>query len=163
MAEYLIQDTTLTGMANKIRSITDGRSEQYTATQMVTELGKMESEIDTQTDLIMDLIDAINNLPDAGGEDLEALGALCSWDVMTDASSYPVITIYNRHPTYYLKCTIYNDGDMPANFDDGSGTVTADGAVTVYPDDWATFIIEDRFVAVDSEVYVDGVRWTKNA
>ena len=162
MAQYLIQDTTLTNMANKIRSISDGSSEQYTATQMVTELGNVESEIDTQTDLITDLIAAINNLPDAGaGEDLEALGVLCSWDIMTNESSYPVITIYNRHPTYYLKCTIYNDNDTPANFDDGSGNAIADGAVTIYPDDWATFIIEEIFAG--GPVYVDDVRWTKNA
>ena len=161
MAQYLIQDTTLTGMANKIRSISDGSSEQYTATQMVTELGNVESEIDTQTDLIIDLIAAINNLPDAGvGGDLEALGVLCSWDIMTDESSYPVITIYNRHPTYYLKCTIYNDNDMPANFDDGSGNAAVGGAVTIYPDDWATFIIEEAFAG--GPVYVDDVRWTKN-
>jgi hypothetical protein len=62
---------------------------------------------------------------------------------MTDESSYPVITIFNRHPTYYLKCTIYNSNDMPANFDSGSGTAAVEGAVTVSPDDWATFIIED--------------------
>jgi hypothetical protein len=161
MAEYLIQDTTLTGMANKIRSISDGSSEQYTATQMVTELGNMESEIDTQTDLIIDLIDAINNLPDAGaGEDLEALGALCQWEIMTDTSSYPVITIYNRHPTYYLKCTVYNENGTPANFDDGTGTAVEGGAVTVSPDEWATFIIEEAMST--GYVYIEDVRWTKN-
>ena len=94
--------------------------------------------------------------------DLEALGALCSWDIMTNQSSHPVITIYNRHPTYYLKCTIYDDTDTPAIFDDGNGTDIDDGNVIVSPDDWATFVIEEQFVNNARTVYIDNMRWTKN-
>lgn len=94
--------------------------------------------------------------------DLEALGALCDWDIMTNESSHPVITIYNRHPTYYLKCTIYDDTGMPAIYDDGNGTDIDDGNVIVSPDTWATFIIEEQFVNGGSTVYIENMRWTKN-
>lgn len=94
---------------------------------------------------------------------IEALGALCDWDIMTNESSHPVITIYNRHPTYYLKCTLYNDNDTPAIYDDGNGDVIEDGEIIVSPDDWATFIIEEAFVdGYNSQVYIRDVRWTKN-
>ena len=163
MAQYLINDTTLTNIAGGIRSINDS-TDNYTPSQMITELNNMKNEVENQTDLIIDLIAAINNLPNASeAGDLEALGVLCSWDVMTNDSSYPVITIYNRHPTYYLKCTIYNSDGIVADFDDGSGTAATGGVVTVSPDDWATFIIEDTFIDNDSQVYIDNVRWTKNA
>lgn len=119
MAQYLIQDTTLTNMANKIRSISDGSSEQYTATQMVTELGKMESEIDTQTDLIGDLLDAINNLPNAGSNTPEALEVLCDWSTMLDSASALVVIVRNLHPSYYLECSVevYSDGGYDDTYD----------------------------------------------
>ena len=92
--------------------------------------------------------------------DLEALGALCDWTVMTDGSSYPVVCIYNRHPTYYLKCEMYDDNGGVLEWDDGNGNVSGD-TITVSPDDCATFYIDEPLSG--NMVYIDNVRWTRNA
>ena len=64
MAQYLIQDTTLTNIADGIRGINDS-IDNYKPAQMVTELNAMANEVNTQTDLIADILEAVNNLPEA--------------------------------------------------------------------------------------------------
>lgn len=41
-----------------------------------------------------------------GGVDLEALGVLCEWSVMSDTSSTTGVSIINHHPSYYLHCDV---------------------------------------------------------
>lgn len=48
---------------------------------------------------------------EAGGgnnsDDISALGVLCDWQLTTDSTSYPTVTVTNYHPFYYLICDIY--------------------------------------------------------
>lgn len=89
-------------------------------------------------------------------EDLEALGVLCDWQFMTDASSFPIVTIINYHPSYYLHCDIVFDGEtVPFVV---SPAPDADGTASSYS--WA-----DYGLAFSEAKYIDvvNVRWKANA
>lgn len=89
-------------------------------------------------------------------EDLEALGVLCDWQFMTDASSFPIVTIINYHPSYYLHCDIIFDGEtVPFVV---SPAPDADGTASSYS--WA-----DYGLPFSEAGYIDvvNVRWKANA
>ena len=83
---------------------------------------------------------------DAG---LEALGALCDWQVMVDTSSNPAVTIVNYHPTYYLHCDLIHTGDGETY------------SIVVGPNDSESYLFSDSII--DETVYVENVRWKASA
>ena len=131
---------------------------------------------------VSDLADGVQLAYDAGYSkgssenslDLEALGALCSWELTSDSHSYPIITIINHHPTYYLKCIVADtDGNIVYALPAGSSTATGGVSVgdtprelTVGPDSSSTFYVDISFSQglLDGEkVQVQNLRWTANA
>lgn len=92
---YLIKGETLTAIADAIRTNAPDNYEGYV---MIPE----------------EMPDAIRNVRQEGfddgyaegkknsGVDLEALEELCEWMLTSDSMSNPMITIFNRHPSYYM-------------------------------------------------------------
>ena len=58
MAEYLIQDTTLTNLGNKIR-VLSGSQDAMTPAAMASNVDEANTEVDTQTDLIAQILDVL--------------------------------------------------------------------------------------------------------
>ena len=121
----------------------------------------------TLTFKVSDLADGVQLAYDAGYSkgssenslDLEALGALCDWEIMTNYESYPIIAITNHHPTYYLKCTIQDiDGDSILDTEDDSEY--PNGVVTVPPNSTTISVyIEYPFSDIDP-ITISDMRWT---
>ena len=65
MAEYLIKDTTLTGIADQTRTLT-GSTEQMKVAHIAANLETVNNEISGQTTLLNNLIEKINLLPEGG-------------------------------------------------------------------------------------------------
>lgn len=84
--------------------------------------------------------------------DLEALGALCDWNVVVDSNSSPVITIYNLHPSYTLLCEI--------EAIDGAGDVY-NYEISVAPDDSISWSLweEEGVSGSGMGTTVSSVRW----
>ena len=94
--------------------------------------------------------------------DLEALGALCDWQITTDSDSCPLLTIINHHPSYYLHCTVcdeYGADWWDYDTDDYFGWEVY---VTVPPDSTKTIYADTPFSEI-KPVYIDNVRWSANA
>lgn len=85
-----------------------------------------------------------------GGEDLEALGSLCEWIVRMDDDSIPVVTIWNLHPTYFLKCSV--------EYTSVAGSDRRD--LTIDPGEDLSV---DYQVAIASgnDISVENIRWVK--
>lgn len=108
MAKYVIDGATLTEIADAIRRFT--RTEQgYDIPQSITP-ERMPDHIETyvaDSNYDKGYADGYDTGYSAGQtEGLEALGELCEWMVTTDSNSYPMITIRNMHPSYYLHGTL---------------------------------------------------------
>lgn len=84
--------------------------------------------------------------------DLEALGALCDWSMVSNSESQPMMTIMNYHPSYYLICDIYAESV-------GGNGWSAD--VTVDPDSSTSITVPFAF-NMDAFVEVNDVRWVQN-
>lgn len=84
-------------------------------------------------------------------EDLEALGALCDWQITTDSASMPILTICNYHPTYYLHCHVWASN---SNVDDD---------FVVAPDDCVSVEFLDEVFSLIQPIYVNSVRWSADA
>lgn len=89
-------------------------------------------------------------------EDLEALGVLCDWQLMTDSYSFPIVTIINYHPSYYLHCDIIFDGEMVPFV--VSPAPDADGTASSYS--WADYGLP---FSDTGNIDVIDVRWKANA
>ncbi len=110
------------------------------------------SNILNNTENLRNVLAALQNKASGGtSEDLEALGALCDWQVVTDSESYPIVNIWNMHPSYYLHCTIFFDGET---FE-----------LVVPPDDVGSISLEEYGVAFSrvGEIDIQNVRWSANA
>lgn len=96
-------------------------------------------------------------------EDLEALGALCDWSIMTDTSSIPLICLVNYHPTYYMCCTVYTDsGDIPYYYDENGDEVYPEyGEVVVAPNSVLDLTFDYPMSSMGG-IYVENVRWTRD-
>lgn len=96
-------------------------------------------------------------------EDLEALGALCDWSLMTDTSSIPLICLVNYHPTYYMCCTVYTDsGDIPYYYDENGYEVYPEfGEVVVAPNQVLDLTFDYPMSSMGG-IYVENVRWTRD-
>lgn len=60
MAEYLIQDTTLTNLGDKIR-VLSGTEDAMTPAAMASNVDEANTEVDTQADLIAQIMEILNN------------------------------------------------------------------------------------------------------
>lgn len=128
-------------------------------TSVNTNISTINTEVGNQADLIAQIKAVANSLPDAGSssggssEALEALGALCEWQVTTDSNSAPMITIVNYHPSYYLHFTVveYIDGEVD-DFYEG----------VVNPDDVHTEGFAQP-LSSSHEIHIENVRWSANA
>lgn len=96
-------------------------------------------------------------------EDLDALGALCDWSIMTDTSSIPIICLVNYHPTYYMCCTVYTDsGDIPYYYDENGYEVYPEfGEVVVAPNQVLDLTFDYPMSSMGG-IYVENVRWTRD-
>lgn len=113
MAKYLIDGATLTSIADAIRngSQWDGawQDVDITPEQMPSAIEDIRydgycdgEETGYAAGYDKGYDDGYEEGKADGGVDLEALGELCEWMITTDSNSYPVITIRNMHPSYYL-------------------------------------------------------------
>lgn len=99
--------------------------------------------------------------PTNDNTDLEALGALCEWEIVTDAqnNSYPIIKIVNMHPTYSLRASL----DIGADYEiwDAEGEWISDQNVSfrIGPDDDVSFY--PQAAVGDLTISVENIRWTK--
>lgn len=94
-------------------------------------------------------------------EGLEALGALCDWSLTLDPNSFPIITIVNHHPSYYLHCDVYDDiGNSVLDYETDDPFV--DGVITVAPNSYLSLYI-DGVPKEGNAVLVENVRWSANA
>lgn len=66
MAEYLIQDTTLTAIADEVRELF-GTAEQLSTDVIISNLDTANAEINNQADLIAQIKAKAESLPEAGG------------------------------------------------------------------------------------------------
>ena len=82
--------------------------------------------------------------------DIEALGALCDWQLTTDSGSVPTVTILNYHPSYYLHCDI--------EFGNGS----SNGSLVVSPNSSKSFVCEESF-SYYQQIDIYNVRWKASA
>ena len=82
--------------------------------------------------------------------DLEALGALCEWQITTDSDSWVTVNIFNYHPSFYLHCE-----------------VQLNNAPTIYkivvPPNSSRSISDDEALRADEYIIVDNVRWKASA
>jgi hypothetical protein len=90
---------------------------------------------------------------------LEALGALCEWQITTDSNSQSHITIVNLHPSYYLHCQISDMRDGP--WYDYDTDEEFSNNLVVPPDSSKTVYGDDAFSNM-RPIYIDAVRWSKN-
>ena len=149
---YLIKKETLTNIADETKTLV-GETETITPQEVINHLKDTNTEVVTQADLIAQIKEAANNLPAAGSgdssEDLEALGALCDWQITTNSESVPTITVINHHPSYYLRCDI-DDVDSE-NYEE----------MVISPSSSASVIL-DHPIYSDRDVFIQNVRWTAN-
>lgn len=132
MAKYVIDGATLTAIADAIRDYaselgTMTPSAMVGAIDVVYEKGYADGQADS-------------------GVDLEALGELCEVVTMVDSAGELYVAIFNRHPTYYLHCTVNH-----TNF----GSMN----VVVSPNGMKSYTVWD----IDKEFYIDNVRWKASA
>lgn len=130
-------------------------------TQLNTNIGTINNEVNNQATIIAQIKAALAELSTEGsGTDLEALGALCDWQIMTDSNSLPLVSIRNYHPSYYLLCELWDSNHNPWwDYDDDSDLV--DGEVVIPPGTSKTFYRDDSFGATQL-IHVDNVRWVAN-
>lgn len=86
MAEYLVQDTSLTSIADAIRDI-DGSTDKVTPSGMVTALEGVNTEVVTQADLISQIATVLEG-KSAGGASFET----CSVDITVSAGTINDVT-----------------------------------------------------------------------
>lgn len=140
--EYLIYGETLTAITDKMRDLTPYN-------------GDINEDDPIKPEKIPEMLPLIRQDGYDEGyekgqtEGLEALDALCEWSIMSNSQSYPIVTIINRHPSYYLHCEIYGvnaDGDDWYN------------ELAVPPDD---SVSETFPFQMNAEAYIDvySVRW----
>lgn len=100
---------------------------------------------------------------DAGGDVLEALGALCDWSIMTDTSSIPTVCLVNYHPTYYMSCSMFGDkGETPFYLtEEGEAVYPEEGYVVVAPDSALDLTFDYPMSSIGS-IYVENMRWSKD-
>ena len=82
-------------------------------------------------------------------EYLEALGALCEWYTVIDSEDFYCVNILNKHPSYYLRCTVKYSAEA-SSYD-----------LVIYPNSsyaWTT----GAFAEQDESISVTNVRWTKS-
>jgi hypothetical protein len=124
------------------------------------QLTSLNDNLGTMADLIEQIKEVALNLPEAGSnpggeEGIEALGVLCDWQVMTDRSSFPIVTIINYHPMYYLHCNICFDGEaVPFVVPPADST---EGAVASYS--WADYGVP---FSDTQQIDIQDVRWSAN-
>jgi hypothetical protein len=80
--------------------------------------------------------------------ELEALGALCDWELVSSSSLALVIT--NYHPTHYLICDVANSADNGVN----------DGTYVVSPNSSDSVIFDDVQDQGAGSLYVTNIRWS---
>jgi hypothetical protein len=85
-----------------------------------------------------------------GGVDLEALGALCEWQVTTDSDSWVTVTVFNYHQSYYLYCYVQLNGTSTINR-------------IVVPPNSSRSVSDDNNLRADEEIVVYNVRWKASA
>lgn len=139
MAKYVIDGATLTAIANKIR---EKAPEAWGDDPITPEY--MPSGVECAYDDGWDA--GYNAGKAASGAALEALGELCEVATMVDSAEELVVAVYNRHPTYYLHCTMIHTN---------IGTVN----VVVSPNSMKTYAV----ASIYKEFRVDNVRWKKSA
>lgn len=106
--------------------------------------------------------------------DLEALGALCSWELTTNSGSYPVITLVNKHPTYKLQADVYDEagsdlyiiplGDDLWSTQSGENVGAASCTITVPASSSVSFFVDTTNLEMLEEelsLYVSNLRWIK--
>ncbi len=93
--------------------------------------------------------------------DLEALGTLCDWQITTDSNSWPVITIVNYHPSYYLHCAIYDEAG--SSMYDPDTDIYFDGVSVVVPPNSSRSVAFDYSFSYIKPLYIDNVRWKASA
>jgi hypothetical protein len=96
--------------------------------------------------------------------DLEALGALCSWELTTDSASYPIITVINKHPSYSLRFRVSDseEGEIFIGKTPGNGDLATIDELTVPPDSSKSFYIETN-ISSQGTYYLTDLRWEANA
>ena len=95
-------------------------------------------------------------------EDLEALGALCEWSIMTNSESIPTIYIYNYHPTYYMHCCLMTGiGDIPFYSTEEEDIYPEGGNLVIEPGECLCVTYDNAFSVLDGIEVLD-VRWTKD-
>ena len=95
-------------------------------------------------------------------EDLEALGALCDWSIMTNSESIPTIYIYNYHPTYYMHCCLMTGiGDIPFYSTEEEDIYPEGGNLVIEPGECLCVTYDNAFSSLDGIEVLD-VRWTKD-
>ena len=108
--EYLIQDTTLTALADEVRELS-GTTDKMSIDTMTNNLGDANDEVGNQADLIAQIKSAVDNLPEAGGESTEinlqtktVTPTTVSQDIIADAEydGLEKVTV-NAIPSTYVK------------------------------------------------------------
>ena len=143
---YLIKKETLTAIADAIR-----RSSPYNPTTMTPEEMPQHIEQGVASGMWDEGFErgytvGYQKGKEDGGVDLEALGELCEVVTMVDSAEDLYVSIFNRHPTYYLHCTVsHND----------IGSIDE-----VVPPNKATFFTVSN---IYREFYINNVRWKASA
>lgn len=88
---------------------------------------------------------------ESSSEDLEALGALCDWEVIINSGGPSLLAISNYHPSYYLHCRI----DM---FEGGT-TQEQHSDIVVPPNSTVSIEVMLALTNGESRVEVNDVRW----
>ena len=154
MAKYLIDGSTLTAIADAIR--------ENSPNSWIGQSIRPEQMPQCIEDCYYDgYDDGYEDGKADGGVDLEALGALCDWQVATNSDSWPVITIVNYHPSYYLHCAIYDDGG--SQMYDPDTDIYFDGVSVVVPPNSSRSVAFDQRFSNSVPLYVESVRWKASA
>lgn len=110
MAEYLIQGTTLTSIANEIRTLS-GTEATLSPAEMRNKVNTANEEVNIQTDLITQIKNTVDSLPEAGSS-----GESISYDTCT----VNITSSFTMHGVVYL--TVNANGELESVKIDTSAT-----------------------------------------
>lgn len=155
MAKYVIDGATLTAIADRIRaeeaSIGDWRNASMTPEEMPDAIGDVRYA-GYQNGYSEGYQTGYVNGKAASGGDLEALGALCEWEIIVDSDSCLTIYVINYHPTYYLHCVYIS-----------SNPYLSEQKIVVPPQSGQTAVFEQDQVYSGEGNQITNVRWKKSA
>ena len=156
MAEYLIQDTTLTSIANEIRTLS-GTEETLSPTEMKEKVAEGNENIATEADLIAQIQTALEGKSSGGNNgsnEEEVYELIFETDGISYLNSLDYISYDNNEYKFHSDTILKDISEYPISF----SNVVLKTPITFYIDGGATAAIE----IISNINYITSVDYSNN-